>query len=277
MSIPIIAFINDLMTETKITSTANQLGLNVNIINTLDQISYEDQVPANQPAEPLYGRDANLVDYITNKQPGLLIFDLSNNSVPWQAWIPILKSSPATRHIPILCFGPHVDIESFKEAKNRGADVVLPRSRFMAAMPKLIQETVRIWDLEAITNACQEPPSPLAVKGYVAFNARQYFLAHEYLEDAWREDQSAARGVYKAVLQVAIAYYQITNGNYNGAVKMFLRVRQWLKPLPDHCRGIDIAKLRVDANEIHQQLLKLGPTKIDELNSAQLPSLNYDA
>jgi hypothetical protein len=47
--------------------------------------------------------------------------------------------------------------------------------------------------------------------------------------------------VYRAVLQVAVAYFQIERGNYNGAAKMFLRLRQWIDPLPDYCRGIDIA------------------------------------
>ena len=53
------------------------------------------------------------------------------------------------------------------------------------------------------------------------------------LKEAWRQDTGAARDFYRGILQVGIAYYQIERGNYRGAVKMLLRVRQWLDPLPD--------------------------------------------
>ena len=68
--------------------------------------------------------------------------------------------------------------------------------------------------------------------------------AHDLFERAWMEDESPGRELYRAILQVAVAYYQISRGNYNGAAKMFLRMRQWIDPLPDFCRGFNVAQLQ---------------------------------
>jgi predicted metal-dependent hydrolase len=161
------------------------------------------------------------------------------------------------------------------EARSRGADAVMPRSRFLSTLPNVLQEYAQIPDYEAINEACLEAPSELAIRGLEAFQQGHYFESHEYLEHAWNEDNSAARDVYKAVLQVAVAYLQIERGNYQGAIKMFLRARQWLNPLPDRCRGIDIAQLRVDAQAVHQALLDLGPENLAEFDHAKLKAPTF--
>ncbi|MFZ0546611.1 MAG: DUF309 domain-containing protein [Candidatus Promineifilaceae bacterium] len=261
---PIIAaFVNDFMTESQIANVANHLSFQLETISSAEAVAeVNEEVPKNQAAEPVFGRQATLVDKITAWQPVLLIFDLGNDAVPWRKWIATLKTSPATRRIPILCFGSHVMVEVMSGASEAGADKVVARSRFFSAMPDLITNLARTWNYEAIANACQEPLSELGRKGIEAFNHGEYFEAHEYLEDAWNEDTGPARDMYKAVLQVAVAYLQIERENYVGAVKMFLRARQWLDPLPDVCRGIDIGRLKQDAQQVHQALQASSPQQI---------------
>jgi predicted metal-dependent hydrolase len=263
----IVAFVNDFMTENKIENAANHLSYRVEVIGSAEAIApIDEEVPGQQAAEPVFGRQATLLDKITNWQPLLLIFDLGNQAVPWRKWIATLRTSPATRRIPILAFGPHVNVEVMTSAREAGADEVVGRSRFMSAMPELITKLARSWDREGITAACQEPLSELGRKGIEAFNKGDYYESHEYLEDAWNEDTGPARDMYKAVLQVAVAYLQIERENYSGAVKMFLRARQWLEPLPNVCRGIDIARLKEDAQQVHQLLLELGPQQIKAID-----------
>lgn len=267
----IVAFVNDFMTENKIENVANHLLYRLETIGDAATIEPPDgKVPKNQAAEPVYGRQANLFEKITHWQPKLLIFDLGNAAVPWEKWIATLKSSPATRRIPVLCFGPHVNVEVMTRAKDVGADEVVGRSRFMSAMPDLITKLARSWDYDAITTACREPLSALGIKGIEEFNKGEYFECHEFLENAWNDDDGPARDMYKAVLQVAVAYLQIERQNYAGAVKMFMRARQWLDPLPDVCRGIDIGRLKQDAQRVHQKLLELGPQQIQTIDRNML-------
>jgi predicted metal-dependent hydrolase len=262
----VVAFVADLMFTTKIQNVIDGLGYRVTWLGQADEIEGNDAAAIAMPGERLEGRTGHLFELITAWQPALLLFDLANTAVPWSEWIPVLKSSPATRRIPILAFGPHMNVETMEEASEAGADAVLARSRFTADMPALLERYARIPDRDAIVAACSEPLVPLAVTGIEKFNEGQFYACHDDLEEAWRQDSGAARDLYRGILQVAIAYYQIERGNYRGAAKMLLRVRQWLDPLPDICRGVDVAQLRQDATAVHDALVQLGPERITEFD-----------
>jgi len=267
----VLAFVSDLFFSMRIESAVERLGYEI------EWIEREDDLPIlgsgspadNNPAEALQGRQGALLQKITARRPGLMIFDLNNEAVPWEAWISRLKSAPATRRIPILTFGSHMDVETMGRARDCGADAVLARSRFTSELPALVQKYIQIPDLEAVEAACLEPLSEPGRQGIELFNEGQYFEAHERLEDAWNEDDGPAKEFYRAVLQVAVAYLQIERGNYRGAVKMFLRMRQWLDPLPDTCRGVDIAALRQDAANIERLVKEAGPEGIAGFDRSQ--------
>ncbi|MGD2157497.1 MAG: DUF309 domain-containing protein, partial [Anaerolineales bacterium] len=215
------------------------------------------------------------LEEITRLQPILIIFDLDNKNIPWPGWISLIKSVPATRRIPVMCFGPHKELDVMRAARKAGADLVISRSRFTSSLSNHIQELARIPDLEAIKASCQEPLHPKAVLGLEAFNRGDYYDAHEYLEEAWMDDLSEGRKLYQSVLQIAVAYYQIMRGNYKGAAKMFLRVRQWIEPLPEECKGVNVSKLRQDSYAVHHELLDLGTKRIEELDHSLLKPVEY--
>ena len=272
----ILAFVSDLMFTIKIEDTAQRLNYRIQLIEREDTIAPPDEdIIGQQLAEHLSGQGAILMEKLTRWHPSLMIFDLSNKHIPWRKWISLIKSAPATRRIPVMCFGSHVDVDTLKSAKSAGADVVLARSRFVSDLPNLIQKHAFVLDNGEIETACQEKLSTLGEKGIQEFNRGEYFLSHETLEEAWNEDQSAGRELYRAILQIAVAYLQIERNNYRGAMKMFLRVRQWIDPLPELCRGVDIAQLRADSNQVHQVLVSLGPERIAEFDQALLCPIRY--
>ena len=147
-----------------------------------------------------------------------------------------------------------------------GADEVVARSRFATALPKLIEKHARSHDPEGVAGACAEELAPLALKGIALANAGDYYEAHEALEHAWMDDRGPGRDLYRSILQVAVAYLQIQRENYNGAVKMLLRVRQWLAQLPDICRTVDVASLKQDVERVHKALAALGPDHLEEFD-----------
>ena len=263
----IVGFVADLMFTTRIQNVIERLGFQVKWVETAVQIGTPDpNTKAEGPSEKLHGVEGKLFAIITDWQPVLLIFDLDNNAIPWQRWIPLLKSSPATRRMPIMCFGSHVKVDAMTEAKRVGADVVLARSRFTSAMPKLIQQYARVPDLAALQTFCEQPLPGLARQGIEKFNQGQYYDCHDDLEEAWRQDNSVGRNLYQGILQVGIALHQVKRGNYRGAVKMLLRSRQWLDALPDYCRGVNIAQLRENSNEIYEAVQALGSNNLAEFD-----------
>lgn len=270
----IIGFVSDLMLSSRIEQAINQQGFRVLWIERLEEVSpqllsqFEIQPKAaqRQLAENLISPGAHLMELLTRKRPALLIFDLGNPEIPWQEWIPLVKSAPATRRIPVVCYGAHVDAASLQRAQSSGADVVLARSKFFASLPEILKKHARIPDYAGIESACQSPLSALGVRGLREFNQGDYFEAHETLEEAWNEDHSAAKELYRAILQVAVAYLQIERANYRGAMKMFLRLRQWIDPLPAVCRGVDVERLRQDAARVLSTLVELGPEGISNFD-----------
>ena len=273
----ILAFVRDLNFEVRIENAAQQNGFQVKVIESAEQIAPPDEEDLGvQIAEHLAGRGAVLLDRITQWHPALIIFDLGNDFIPWEDWIRLISSVPATRRIPILCFGPHVDVEMMQAAKAAGANEVVARSRFVTQLPDLLLKNARNTDWAEMEDVCQDHLSYYAKRGLEEFNRGEYFKAHDSLEKAWIEDESPGRELYRAILQVAVAYYQVQKGNYNGAAKMFLRLRQWIDPLPDFCRGVKVIQLRKEARAVHKALLNLGPERIEEFDQSLLKPVKYE-
>lgn len=263
----IIAFVGDLMFTTKINNVIRYLGYEVVFVDDPALIG-PGQTMANDEAigEKLHGQEGQLFQKIAFWQPTLLLFDLTCQAIPWQQWIPMLKSSAATRRIPIMAFGPHVDAALLQEAKQIGADSVYARSRFSSGMAQLLQKHANIPDYEAIAGSCEEPLPKLALGGIEKFNQGAYYACHDELEEAWRQEEGPGRDLYRGLLQIAVAYYQIERGNYRGATKMLLRMRQWLHPLPAVCQGVNVAKVLLDANAVQDALIALGPERIGDFD-----------
>lgn len=272
----LVAFVADLMFTTRIQNGAEHLGWRVEWLETAASLpTPQSPDQSERPGESLHGTEGKLFEQITAWQPVLLLFDLSNQQIPWRRWIPILKSSPATRRLPILAFGPHEDKETMQTAKKVGANFVVGRSRFTRALPDLLQKYARLPDHAALAESCAEPLAELAEEGITLFNQGEYYKCHDALEEAWKQDQSPTRDLYRGILQVGIAVYQIERGNYRGAVKMLLRVRQWLEPLPHVCRGVNIARLRDNAAQIQAIVTELGEERLGEFDTAVVQPIEY--
>jgi predicted metal-dependent hydrolase len=262
----ILGLVSDLFFATQIENVVKPLGYRVRWIESGEALEPGITAPstAGHSGEPLTGRGSVFIARLVEWQPALVLVGIDSPRLPWAEWIAALKSSAATRRIPVIAFGPHADLELRARAIDVGCDAVLAQSRLVAALPELIEKYARRTDDQALIADCQGELSALARQGIELFNRQEFFEAHEELEHAWNEEPGPARELYRGILQVAVAYLQITRQNYKGALKMFLRLRQWLDPLPDECRGVDIAQLRADALAARAELEQLGPERITE-------------
>lgn len=264
----IVAFISDPLIQEKIKPTALLLGYQVEWMGATKQLKEgQSLTQPHQPGEYLFGEDGAMMEQLVRWQPALLIFDLQHEQIPWQKWIAALKSSPATRRIPVLGIVEQEGTERWEWGKRAGTDYLLPISQ-LNNLPQLIPQIARTTNRSAILLACAEPLPELAQQGIHLFNQGHYFEAHEKLEQAWMADLEAGRDLYRAILQIAVAYLQIQRQNYNGAIKMLLRVRQWIQPLPDICQGVQVAQLRQDVESVHAHLIELGVERIAQFNWA---------
>jgi len=123
---------------------------------------------------------------------------------------------------------------------------------------------------ESPNDSCNAPLHPQAAEGLRLFNAGKYFEAHEALEDAWNAEKGPVRDLYRGILQIAVVYLHITRRNYPGAVKVYGRSQKWLKSWPNMCRGIEVGKLRRDAEAAITEVERLGVERLSEFDRSLL-------
>jgi predicted metal-dependent hydrolase len=123
---------------------------------------------------------------------------------------------------------------------------------------------------------CQGLLDPVAVRGLELFNARKYWLAHEALEEAWKEEPGEIRHLYRGILQVGVTYLHVERGNYVGAMKVYRRSRRWLDPFPGRCRGVDLDRLRLDLERVMAEVRRLGPERLGEIDLSLLKPVVWE-
>lgn len=202
--------------------------------------------------------------------PVLALLDL-NSEGDWHNAIRRCKLRPHTRSVPIYAFGSHVETATLSAARQAGADHAWARSRMMTELPDLVLRHlhppvryVEGWD---------EPLTEKARAGIDEFNRGDYYEQHELLEAAWMEEARPVRDLYQGILQVGVAFYQIEQDNWAGALKMFRRGLPRLRDLPPVCQGVDVAALRQAAEAIHREITALGPDGLATFDRSKFPRI----
>jgi len=196
---------------------------------------------------------AGYIARLVDDHAALIVVD--GHQPDWRAWVTTPKASPATRRIPIALVA--ADPATRAQGPIAGADFVLAPAEIATRLPEIACQHARIMPAEVrqrLSGQCAEPLPPQARQAVDLFNAGQYYRQHDLFEALWVAEQGPVRDLYRAVLQVGVAYYQVTRGNRRGALKMLLRSLQWLHVLPDVCQGIDVARLRSDAQRLREAL-----------------------
>ncbi|MCY4021546.1 MAG: DUF309 domain-containing protein [Chloroflexi bacterium] len=196
----------------------------------------------------------------------------------WRDFVIAPNSSAATRRIPILLVS---DSEKRRaEATLAGADLTASWREFERNCCKLVNDLARIPDpemLDQLACACRESLPPLAMEGLQEFNQGNYYRQHDLFEEQWANTRGPVRDLYRAILQVGVAYYQIENNNYRGGLKMLQRSVQWLHIMPDACQGIDVEQLRRDSYAVRAELERLGPERLEEFDRNLLKPVIWHA
>lgn len=199
---------------------------------------------------------------------------VDGESPTWETWVSVPKASPATRRIPIILITD--DAQQRANASLSGADLAVSKDDLLNGLHKLVSDYARVRDPEIIKQLaceCQETLPALAQEGVKKFNAGEYYKQHDLFEEQWVKTKTPIRDLYRAVLQVGVAYFQIQRGNYRGALKMLQRSVQWLVILPDVCQGINIKKLRDDSFKVRAELERLGENRLDEFDKGLIQSV----
>lgn len=111
----LLVICSDLFFTSKITSTAKEFGIPYQVV-----FAKPTSLAKNCEGEYLFA-----------------ILDLESSDFPVQEILDAGTFGPET---PVLAFGSHVNVDRLNEAKNAGCQDVMPRSRFSAELPQLLQQ-----------------------------------------------------------------------------------------------------------------------------------------
>lgn len=215
---------------------------------------------------------AGYIDRLVEAHAALILVD--GDTSGWRWWVAAPKVRQETRRIPVIVIA--TGAARAAEALGAGADRFLPADTLAAGLLTAIAQAARVPDKAQIVLLecqCTEPMPPLGQEGIARFNAGDYYGQHDTFEALWMAEPGPVRDLYRAILQVGVAYYHIAQGNPRGALKMLRRSAQWLAVLPDACQGVDVRQLRADAAAVEATLRTLSPSGGMGINPAQLPPL----
>jgi predicted metal-dependent hydrolase len=200
-----------------------------------------------------YSERAGYVTRLVDSRAAMILVNGERDD--WKFWTATPKSSPATRRVPIALLS--VDKATRVAALMAGADLAYAPDVFLADAKQVVADYARVLSPEVIEKLdceCREALPEMGRRGVEKFNAGEYYKQHDLFEALWVQTEGPVRDLYRAILQVGVAYYQIMRGNPRGALKMLLRSVQWIAILPDVCQGVDVKRLREDSYRVRAAL-----------------------
>jgi predicted metal-dependent hydrolase len=117
---------------------------------------------------------------------------------------------------------------------------------------------------------------PAALRqGVEEFNRRDFFAAHDTLEELWRETHGPLRTFYQGLIQLAVAFYHLGNGNRRGARNLLAKGLAKLEGFLPRCQQIDVAALSRDTRPWLERLQAADPQQALAIDPAQLPKIRW--
>lgn len=121
----------------------------------------------------------------------------------------------------------------------------------------------------------EDAVSKLFIRGVNEFNSKNFYDSHEHFEDIWTNYVIEDRLFIQALIQLAVAYFHISNDNKNGAISLF---KKTIGKLDNY---IDSNKLILNINDViksthesyqHLQLID----NMNEFNWELAPKLEFN-
>lgn len=77
-------------------------------------------------------------------------------------------------------------------------------------------------------------------RGIGLFNRREFYEAHEVLEDVWRAAPAESKKFYQGFVQAAVAFHHFSTGNRVGGRSVMERALRNLTGCPEDFHGVEV-------------------------------------
>ena len=94
----------------------------------------------------------------------------------------------------------------------------------------------------------------LFVKGIALFNEKNFYNAHESWEKLWSEYRLKDEMFIQGLIQLAVAFFHITNLNLKGSRNLFNKCLPKLKKFPTNHRNINLLEIIISAENSNKKV-----------------------
>jgi len=113
---PLAALVQDLFFRSKITEATRHLG----IVALIEE------------------RPEDFEDAVREERPGIALIDLGLRGVDWPTSVRRLRADPEFATLPIIAFGPHMDLEARERALAAGCTEFLANSKIATDLAHIV-------------------------------------------------------------------------------------------------------------------------------------------
>ena len=117
----------------------------------------------------------------------------------------------------------------------------------------------------------EEKQQRLFFEGLQAYEEKDFFEAHELWEELWSNYYLADRALIQGLIQLAVSFVHLGNGNLNGAKSLLKKSADKFSSFSGIHRGINIDDLKQQIVEIKNEFEKL--MTVDEFDWTHIPNL----
>ncbi len=111
----------------------------------------------------------------------------------------------------------------------------------------------------------------LFIKGIGLFNQKKFYDAHESWEELWSEYRLKDEIFIQGLIQLAVAYFHITNLNLKGSRNLFDKCLPKLKKFPKNHRNINLIEIICYAENSNKKVNSIK--SIDEFDWSLAPKI----
>ncbi len=125
--------------------------------------------------------------------------------------------------------------------------------------------------LDAGEDPCAGTLPAGVLEGIRLFNDRKFYECHEEIEHEWHAERGQIRLLYQGILQIGVGFHHARSGNHRGAVLLLTDGIEKVSHFLPACRGVDTQRLVSESQRCLDQIIALGPDRLDELDWDAVP------
>ncbi|MDP3981714.1 MAG: DUF309 domain-containing protein [Chlamydiota bacterium] len=114
------------------------------------------------------------------------------------------------------------------------------------------------------------------LEGIEHFNRAEFYESHARFEEIWRKAEGLKKLYYQALIQAAVAIYQLGKQKLRGAMLLYQDSMDRLAKMPDQYMGINVRKFEQQLSLFMNPYRSLLPGDKISVDSTKFPKIHID-